>query len=51
MSDTSHPEISVDYEYGDLKEVIVGYPVMRYPDAEHAKWVSEALKILPRVRG
>ena len=40
-------EISVDYEYGDLKEVIVGVPFMIYPDLRVAKWVEEALKILP----
>lgn len=40
-------EIQVDYEYGDLKEVIVGVPFMIYPDMRVAKWVQEALKILP----
>jgi N-dimethylarginine dimethylaminohydrolase len=40
-------EIYVDYEYGDLKEVIVGVPFMIYPDMRVAKWIQEALKILP----
>ena len=40
-------EISVDYEYGDLKEVIVGMPFMIYPDMRVATWIQEALKILP----
>lgn len=42
------PEIIVDYEYGDLKEVIVGQPLMIYPDLEVADWAQEALKILPK---
>ena len=40
-------EIYVDYEYGDLKEVIVGVPLMIYPDLDVADWVQEALKVLP----
>ncbi len=40
-------EISVDYEYGDLKEVIVGVPFIIYPDLKVAEWVREALKVLP----
>lgn len=43
------PEIYVDYEYGDLKEVIVGVPLMIYPDLEVADWAQEALKILPEI--
>ncbi|MEI7989406.1 MAG: hypothetical protein WCI88_10215, partial [Chloroflexota bacterium] len=39
--------IYVDYEYGDLKEVIVGVPFDIYPDIEVATWVKEALKIVP----
>ena len=41
------PEIYVDYEYGNLKEVIVGVPLMIYPDLKVADWVQEALKVLP----
>ena len=41
------PEIFVDYEYGDLKEVIVGVPYMIYPDIQVADWVVEGLKVLP----
>ena len=41
------PEIYVDYEYGDLKEVIVGVPFMVYPDVAKAKWMEEAVKVLP----
>jgi len=40
-------EIFVDYEYGNLKEVIVGVPFMIYPDLTVAKWVAETAKILP----
>lgn len=40
-------EISVDFEYGSLKEVIVGVPFTIYPDLEVAKWAQEAIKILP----
>ena len=40
-------EISVDYEYGNLKEVIVGVPFVIYPDFEVAKWALEALKVVP----
>jgi N-dimethylarginine dimethylaminohydrolase len=39
--------ISVDYEYGDLKEVIVGVPFSIYPDLAVAKWAEEAARILP----
>ena len=37
----------MDYEYGDLKEVIVGVPLMIYPDLEVADWARQALKVLP----
>jgi N-dimethylarginine dimethylaminohydrolase len=40
-------EIYVDYEYGHLKEVIVGVPFMIYPDLDVADWVQESLKVLP----
>ena len=40
-------EIFVDYEYGDLKEVIVGVPFIIYPDLTVAKWAEEVAKILP----
>jgi N-dimethylarginine dimethylaminohydrolase len=39
--------IYVDYEYGDLKEVIVGVPFNIYPDMKMSDWVKEGLKILP----
>ena len=41
------PEIHVDYEYGDLKEVIVGVPFNIYPDIEAADWLREVAKVLP----
>jgi N-dimethylarginine dimethylaminohydrolase len=37
----------VDYEYGHLKEVIVGVPLAIYPDVEVADWMQEPLKVLP----
>lgn len=40
-------EIYVDYEYGDLKEVIVGVPFMIYPDLDIADWVQRGLEIFP----
>jgi N-dimethylarginine dimethylaminohydrolase len=40
-------DISVDYEYGDLKEVVVGVPFMIVPDLTVAKWALEAFKVLP----
>jgi len=43
----SQPEINVDYEYGDLKEVIVGVPLAIYADLAVATWAEEAVKILP----
>lgn len=39
--------IHVDYEYGDLKEVILGRGIMRYPDVERAEWAAEGMKVLP----
>jgi len=42
-------EIFVDYEYGDLKEVIVGIPFMIFPDFSIACWAQEYLKILPEI--
>ena len=45
--EASMNEIFVDYEYGDLKEAIVGVPFNIYPDLSVAKWAQEALKILP----
>ncbi len=44
---TGHSEIYVDYEYGVLKEAIVGVPFAVYPDLAAAPWTEEALKILP----
>ncbi len=40
------PSVYVDYEYGDLKEVIVGLPYGMSPSLE-AKWFADALKVLP----
>ena len=42
--------IFVDYEYGDLREVIVGRGVMRYPDVKQAAWAAEGLKVLPELQ-
>lgn len=39
--------IHVDFEYGDLLEMIVGRGVMRYPDVDRARWMAEALRVLP----
>lgn len=44
-------EIGVDYEYGALREVILGLPIMRYPDAEQAEWVAKGLDVLPDSEG
>jgi len=46
-ANASSKEIFVDYEYGDLKEVIVGVPFVIGPDISVAKWAQEAMKILP----
>jgi N-dimethylarginine dimethylaminohydrolase len=40
-------KINVDYEYGTLKEVVVGVPYNIYPDLSVAKWAMETIKILP----
>ena len=40
-------DISVDYEYGNLEEVIVGVPFNIYPDFSVAKWAQEAAKVVP----
>ncbi len=40
-------DVQVDFEYGTLKEVIVGIPNIIYPDITKAPWVQEALNILP----
>ena len=41
------PSVSVDYEYGDLKEVIVGLPYGMSPSLE-AKWFADALSAAGR---
>lgn len=41
------PSVYVDYEYGDLKEVIVGLPFGMSPSLE-AKWFADALTVLPK---
>lgn len=43
--------IRVDYEYGQLQEVIVGGAFDLYPDVEKAIWIQEAFKILPQNEG
>ncbi len=40
-------DISVDSEYGNLKEVVVGVPYFIYPDRV-PKWGKELMKILPK---
>jgi N-dimethylarginine dimethylaminohydrolase len=40
--------VGVDYEYGKLKEVVVGVPYTVFPDMTVAKWALETAKILPR---
>lgn len=47
VSMSDKPEIYVDCEYGDLKEVIVGVPLTIYPEVKPSGWMKEALKILP----
>ncbi|MBP7765052.1 MAG: hypothetical protein KA113_07690 [Syntrophaceae bacterium] len=44
---SAEPSVYVDYEYGDLKEVIVGLPYGMSPSLE-AKWFADALKVLPK---
>ncbi|HQP26015.1 MAG: Inosamine-phosphate amidinotransferase 1 [Deltaproteobacteria bacterium ADurb.Bin151] len=46
-ANTGEPSVYVDYEYGDLKEVIVGLPYGMSPSLE-AKWFADALKVLPK---
>lgn len=43
----SQNEINVDFEYGELQEVIVGVPLTIYPELALATWAEEALKTLP----
>ena len=45
-ANAAEPSVSVDFEYGDLKEVIVGLPYGMSPSLE-AKWFADALKVLP----
>lgn len=40
------PPVYVDYEYGDLKEVIVGLPFGMTPSLS-APWFENAMKVLP----
>jgi len=40
-------DVGVDFEYGDLKEVVVGVPFALYADLKVAKWVEQAIKVLP----
>ncbi len=47
-SSTITSEIYVDYEYGDLTEVIVGVPFIIFPDVKVAAWAAEVIKILPK---
>ncbi|MBK8047089.1 MAG: hypothetical protein IPK16_08175 [Anaerolineales bacterium] len=35
-------DIYVDYEYGDLTEVVVGIPYGIYPDVNAVPWLQEA---------
>lgn len=45
-ADAGEPSVYVDYEYGDLSEVLVGLPYGMSPSLE-AKWFADALKVLP----
>ncbi len=45
-SEASEPPVFVDYEYGDLKEVIVGLPYGMTPSLS-APWFENAMKVLP----
>ncbi|MEV0946817.1 hypothetical protein [Rhodococcus sp. NPDC049939] len=40
-------DIAVDFEYGTLKEVIVGRGIMLYPDMDQARWAAEGVRVLP----
>ncbi len=46
-ANAGEPSVYVDYEYGDLLEVIVGLPYGMSPSLE-AKWFADALKVLPK---
>ena len=48
---TADSDVYVDYEYGDLKEVVVGIPYGFYPDVNAVPWLQEALKVLPEHTG
>jgi len=45
-AEASGPSVYVDYEYGDLKEVIVGLPYGMSPSLS-AQWFENAMKVLP----
>ena len=45
-AEASGPSVYVDYEYGDLKEVIVGLPYGMSPSLS-APWFENAMKVLP----
>lgn len=45
-AEASEPAVFVDYEYGDLKEVIVGLPYGMSPSLS-APWFEDAMKVLP----
>ena len=47
MNNRKKPDIFVDYEYGDLKEIVVGVPFLIYPDLSVARWLADSLKVLP----
>ncbi len=44
---TNPARIEVDFEYGDLEEVVVGVPFIVYPDLAVASWAREAMKVVP----
>lgn len=44
----SQTTVGVDFEYGDLKEAIVGIPSGVYPVIEKADWLYELAKVLPK---
>ena len=45
---TNEARVRVDYEYGRLREVIVGGAYGLYPDVAKAVWIEECQKILPK---
>lgn len=45
-AEASEPPVYVDFEYGDLKEVIVGLPYGMTPSLS-APWFENAMKVLP----